>query len=309
MKQLKENRKRLVELLPDIFKQIYEIVEIQRIADEYLDEANEKLKTVLDNEFIDTSNELLGRYEKIAGLNSDQEDTEERKKRIIAAVNIDGSCTKSWFKKQLDIRCGIDNYQIVENDEKSYVYIATDFDKYAQAVEFCNWLDKVMPMNVKVLHDNFHRLYKFYRVDYCGTKPYEGTLGSIANCRIVYFNKIVKSKYRVTESNDGHECGTVNGTGTSGSMQSASVKINREYKIKTLEAKRLNRNECEGTCGSIANCSIDASVDIRNVVQSVKYAGDESTTSMKNENKVFAIARTASRSVTVAHCGVNYCGQ
>lgn len=311
MKQLKEDRKKLVELLPDIFKQIYEIVEIQRIADIYLDDANDKAKNTLDNEFVETADDLLQRHEKIVGLKDDQDSVENKKKKIIAAINIDGSLTKAWLKKQVDIRCGAGKYQIIEVDRKSYLYIATDFDRYSQAVSFCDWLNNVIPMNVKFVHDNFHRKYVSYRTEYCGTKPYPGTLGSIAKYKIVYYVNVKKSKYRVEELND-QQCGTVNGTGTAGSSIRESISIKKDDSAEIYDVSRLNGNTCEGTCGSVTYGHVAVSGTDENViVLDVKHCGTDSDLAIMNktQNRVLYAAKVTSNCVDVSRCGVNYCGQ
>ena len=133
-----------------ILRQLKEFKEIAKAETPELKYIVSQLECVLNNMFIETSDEYgVGRLEKIAGISPNKTDTlEERKFNLIAKYNENLPYTVKKLHELLAVLCGEKGYhlEINHNEFKLTVKIELTSKKSKTSVE--ELLERVVPVNM-----------------------------------------------------------------------------------------------------------------------------------------------------------------
>ena len=148
--KLREDREKLISLLPDFLKQILEIRLIQQIADGQIELINEAGGKAVDSAFIeDADEEAVARYESIFGIANDQDMTlEDRRKRLMVKTGEPDAITHDYLEKNLSVICDDEGFAIKSDDENNHLDFTTHVEGYNMLRYIEDWLDDVLPVSI-----------------------------------------------------------------------------------------------------------------------------------------------------------------
>lgn len=110
---------------------------------------NELIK-INDNQYILTADiQGIKRFESMLGITSSETETlEVRRNRILSKWNDELPYTMKSLRKQLDIICGENNYNIDTDFNNYQMQITTHLSKYGEVDAFQRILDCMLPCNI-----------------------------------------------------------------------------------------------------------------------------------------------------------------
>ncbi len=89
----------LIKLLPDYYEQNVTMQTLQRILSDMTGQLDEDMRSAIDECTVMTSSGMLGRYEKVFGLESEAGKADQfRRERIAAKISGTGTTTKAMLK-------------------------------------------------------------------------------------------------------------------------------------------------------------------------------------------------------------------
>lgn len=128
----------LINMLPPVYEQNQTMKELQNILSKETNSLATKLNETIDQCFVETSTNLLSRYERIYGLEIDVSKSNEfRRERIKAKIRGQGTTTKEMIR---DVASSYSNGE---------VEIVEDFNNYRFIVRFIG--EKGIPANMSDL--------------------------------------------------------------------------------------------------------------------------------------------------------------
>ena len=142
------NRKKLIERLSPFTQSFGEIQEIMRVEEKWLDKLETGISTICNNAFIEDCDEYgIKKYEDLLGIISEPKDKlETRKMRVLARWNNMVPYTYRTLVQQLNILCGVNNYDI-DSDLENYMISFSIYGK-ADTSEIKQRLDRILPVNI-----------------------------------------------------------------------------------------------------------------------------------------------------------------
>lgn len=142
------DRKKLIELLSPFTKSFGEIQEIMRVEEEWMDKLEECIKKIYNNAFIEDCDEYgIKKYEDLLGILPESKDKlETRKIRVLARWNSMVPYTYRTLVQQLNILCGVNNYDI-DSDLENYMISFSIYGK-EDTSEIKQQLDRILPVNI-----------------------------------------------------------------------------------------------------------------------------------------------------------------
>lgn len=141
-------RKKLLEYLPPFMQSFGELQEIMRVEDKWMDKLLAGIQKIYDNAFIEDCDEYgIRKYESLLGILPEPQDKlEVRKRRVLVEWNNVIPYTYRTMVRQLNILCGVNNYDIdsnLENYRISFsIYGTEEVSKIQRA------LDRILPQNI-----------------------------------------------------------------------------------------------------------------------------------------------------------------
>lgn len=142
------DRKKLIEFLSPFVQSFGEIQEIMRVEEKQMDKLEAGVGKIYDNAFIEDCDEYgIKKYEALLGVVPEAEDKlETRKMRILAQWNSVLPYTYRTLVRQLNILCGVNNYDI-DSELEDYVI---SFSIYGgmDTTEINKQLDRILPENI-----------------------------------------------------------------------------------------------------------------------------------------------------------------
>ena len=150
----------LIEHLPEHFKGILEFQEIMKTAQVEIDLLRSEIFKLLDNQFVEKSDtETIKRLEKIYGIKNTLGDIEDRRFALLLAMLEKRPSSIGFVKKQLEIICGKDGFEVIE-DYSGYcleIRLALGKKEHIEIVE--NLLRDIMPCNMTLVVDMLYSRY------------------------------------------------------------------------------------------------------------------------------------------------------
>lgn len=141
---------KLIEYLPDILRDIYEFKGICGAGDIELDKLKAALAETVGDNFVKSLSEGgCSRWERMLKLSPKATDTlENRRFRILAAINQDAPYTMRGLRNQLSVLCGEGGYS-AELDAAHYrITIRLALSVKEQFSEVQNLLARILPANI-----------------------------------------------------------------------------------------------------------------------------------------------------------------
>lgn len=110
------------------------------------------LKKLEQNQFIiSADDDGLKRFEKILEIYSQPEETiENRKMKVLSKWNEQEMYTFRFLKSKLDVICGRNNYEIIEDFENYYLEIHTHLSEIGEVKELERAIYSIIPCNIVV---------------------------------------------------------------------------------------------------------------------------------------------------------------
>lgn len=139
-----------------LLRQIREFKEIAKTEDVELNLIYKEIERVLNNLFIDTSDEYgISRLEKIIGITPAEGDTlEERKVKVFSRWNDRVPYTDRELYNRLLSLCGKDKFNIIENYKEYELTVITNVGLIGRFDEVCRVLDLMLPCNLVIAISN-----------------------------------------------------------------------------------------------------------------------------------------------------------
>lgn len=162
MRKFLELRK-LEDLLPDFWKNIKEIEEIQLIGDSVIDDINNALAKVECDAFIDSASvDSIERYEKEFKISKGgNESLATRRKRIALLFAQPKELSKKIFEEQLKALMGSQGGEISRDDINYELKIVSHLENFDDVRSLAGWLDRATPVNTHIsLTNSIERLEK-----------------------------------------------------------------------------------------------------------------------------------------------------
>lgn len=162
MRKFLELRK-LEDLLPDFWKNIKEIEEIQLIGDSVIDDINNALAKVECDAFIDSASvDSIERYEKEFKISQGgNESLATRRKRIALLFAQPQELSKKNFEEQLKALMGSQGGEISRDDINYELKIVSHLENFDDVRSLARWLDRATPVNTNIsLTNSIERLGK-----------------------------------------------------------------------------------------------------------------------------------------------------
>ena len=125
-----------------------ELQEIMRVEEKWMDKLQAGIEKIYDNAFIEDCDEYgIRKYEALLGiLPGPQDKLEVRKRRVLAEWNMVMPYTYRTMLRQLNVLCGVNNYDIdsdLENYRISFsIYERDDVSEIERVV------DRILPQNI-----------------------------------------------------------------------------------------------------------------------------------------------------------------
>lgn len=142
------DRKKLIELLSPFTQSFGEIQEIMRVEEKWMDKLKTGISKICNNAFIEDCDEYgIKKYEDLLGIIPEPKDKlETRKMRVLARWNNMVPYTYRTLVQQLNILCGVNNYDI-DSDLENYMISFSIYGK-ADTSEIKQRLDRILPVNI-----------------------------------------------------------------------------------------------------------------------------------------------------------------
>ncbi|MFI3206592.1 MAG: putative phage tail protein [Clostridia bacterium] len=153
--------RQLLEHLPDHFKEIEEIVAIMETAQIEIDELFVNRYKILDNQFLETADsDGLERLEKIYSVSSNSFlETEDRRFALKTLMIEKRPTTLNFLKNQLELICGKDNFEIVENFDGYEIEVRLALSKSENVAAVTDLVSAIIPANMEVIVDILYSKY------------------------------------------------------------------------------------------------------------------------------------------------------
>lgn len=141
-------RKKLIEFLPPLMQSFGEIQEIMGVEEKWMDKLEDGIRKIYDNAFIEDCDEYgIRKYENLLGILLEPEDKlDTRKLRVLTRWNSTIPYTYRTLIRQLNILCGVNNYDI-DSDLENYMISFSIYGK-ADTSEIKQQLDRILPVNI-----------------------------------------------------------------------------------------------------------------------------------------------------------------
>lgn len=139
---------KLVEYLPEVIKNIPEMVEIMRVVDiEFL---WKMIAKILDDGFVYTlDSEGCRRWEGMLQIRAKDTDTlEERRLRILTALAGDTPYTMRSLERMLETICGKGNYTISYADDEYTLDVGIALESKSQYNYVVEYIKRIIPANI-----------------------------------------------------------------------------------------------------------------------------------------------------------------
>lgn len=146
----------LLKKLPLFHRNIYEFQQISKATTPELEQLLHKIDFILDNWFIDTSDEYgISRMEKIVGIVSDSNiDLETRRFNLLLKMSEKLPYTDETLEERLTSLCGAGNYSIQRDYDNYKIDITTSLEAGDTFESMCEALDNMIPCNMDLSVSN-----------------------------------------------------------------------------------------------------------------------------------------------------------
>lgn len=152
-----EREIKLIDLLPPIYKPIYDFRGMCNSSGEELSRLYGRLKSILEDQFITScSVETLVKWEKYLGITPNGTDSvSERKFRVLAKLNDAPPYTDRYLEKRLNELCG-EGYWRLHRDYDVYMLIVEiSVDSEANTETVINMIREIIPANLELEVRNY----------------------------------------------------------------------------------------------------------------------------------------------------------
>ena len=145
-----DNRQELIDYLPEHLKKFKEFQEINRVLQDVIDSIAGSADTLVNNCYINECDaNSIAHYERIYSITPEPTDTlEQRKNRIIQKLSFSPRNNIDNLYARVAEFCGDDEYSISYEPQKNNLTIATSFEDSSRYVEFCEYIESTLPMNM-----------------------------------------------------------------------------------------------------------------------------------------------------------------
>lgn len=142
------DRKKLIERLSPFVQSFGEIQEIMKVEERWMDKLETGIGSIYDNAFIEDCDEYgMKKYENLLDITPELGDRlETRKLRVLARWNSVIPYTYRTLVRQLNILCGVNNYDI-DSGLEDYMISFSIYEK-ADISEIKQQLDRILPVNI-----------------------------------------------------------------------------------------------------------------------------------------------------------------
>lgn len=166
--------------IPEILKEIPQIVELYSITDKYIAKLEDDIQDVADDNYLDSLTEHgIKRREKILGIVPDaREDLESRRLRVMVewtAVAARQPFSFRWLNEK--IKSFTDSYELSRDTVNEILHVKTHFDQFGGYEVFAKWLDNVVPENMIINTSNTIDESASGTSTICGT---------VESCEVIY---------------------------------------------------------------------------------------------------------------------------
>jgi hypothetical protein len=146
---------RILEYLPDFYRQILDYRELDKTESIELDSMKAAIEQLYNDQFvISSSDEAIKRREKILGIQSDPKETLDfRKKRILNRYQTKPPFTIRFLQQQLDFLVGKGKTRIDVDVQKFILTVTTNIEDAIVFKEVQYTVEKVKPANLQYLHN------------------------------------------------------------------------------------------------------------------------------------------------------------
>ena len=147
----------LLNLLPEIYKPIYDFRAIANGSCEEVEPLYNGVKAILDNTFINTaSDSILAKWEKHLGITPNATDTlDERRFRILAKLNDSPPYTDAYLEKRLDELCGKDCWRVLKDYDQYQLVVQISASSATNNATVADVVRKIIPANMTLVVQDF----------------------------------------------------------------------------------------------------------------------------------------------------------
>ena len=154
----------LISYLPEVLRGVYEFRQLAAAESVELSAADEELKNIVADNFIETLTERgCSRWEKMLGITpKSPDDIEVRRFRILSKLNEELPFTFKGLKRQLAILCGGDGFTAELDNKKYLLSVQVALTAKNQYDEVGKLLEREIPANMEIslsLKYNQHLLF------------------------------------------------------------------------------------------------------------------------------------------------------
>lgn len=142
---------RINEFIPPFYKNVYEFDQIAKIENQLFEESEDQIKTIIDNQFIETCNvDGILQYEIMLGIvaNPNAESLQFRKERVLNRLTTRPPFTLAFLKKQLDNIIGKGRYQTYVDYETFTLYVESSSSEQLWYNELLVTINLIKPANI-----------------------------------------------------------------------------------------------------------------------------------------------------------------
>ncbi len=146
----------IVQYLPAFLQEYLQYKLLMRTEDIEFENIFKCLENIEQNQFIlSADNEGLKRFEKMLNIYSQSnESIENRRMKVLSKWNEHEVYTFDFLKSKLDVICGKENYEIIEDFKNYRLEIHTHLSDIGEVAELERVIDSIIPCNLDVVIKN-----------------------------------------------------------------------------------------------------------------------------------------------------------
>jgi uncharacterized protein YmfQ (DUF2313 family) len=152
-----EREVNLLDLLPQIYKPIYDFRALANSSTSELSKLYRKLSNIVNDQFIKScSEETITKWERYLNLIPNGGDTlEERKFRVLTRLNDSPPYTDRYLEKRLNELCGKGYWRVHKDYDVYMLTIEVSLDSEANTETVINMVRDIIPANIELVVRNY----------------------------------------------------------------------------------------------------------------------------------------------------------
>lgn len=293
--------------IPEILKEIPQIVELYKLTDEFISKLEDDAGAVADDAMIDTSTDYgLARREKILGITANTSDDEDARRMRIksewTAAVVNEPVSRKFIEQKIRSFFDDKSASISINYETMQLEISIHDKNIKKAQILCEYINKYLPVNMWYTCDDSIYSIVIYSIQRCGVRPIRACIGISKDVQVEIRKSITEDTY-VIKNYD--VCGKSDIGAISARSEKACVEVeNSKEEIRYRIEKKEKCGENANT-GRYERKAVTVDKNVKAIATNIgKVTGSQGCGIKSN---ISSKASVLSETVNLRNCGIYRC--